>query len=119
MRVLICDDEPDVQLLLRLNVEFLGHTSHAVGRAMDAVKACEGEQPDVLLLDVSMPVMDGPSLLRELRARGIEPRHTMLVSAIQPADLRDLADELGVGWMSKPFTAEQIRMALAPMAEAA
>lgn len=116
MRVLICDDEPDVRLLLRLNVEALGYAARTVGSAQQAIEACREEMPDVLLLDVSMPATDGPTLLRELRALGLEPPRTMLVSAITPAELMALATELRVRWMSKPFTADHIERALLELA---
>ncbi len=112
VRVLICDDEPDVQLLLRLTVQSLGHEAITVGRPSEALAACRSAVPDVLLLDVSMPEMDGPELLRRLRSLGVEPKHTMLVSAITPGQLRELAIELGIGWLSKPFTTEHVRDAL-------
>jgi DNA-binding response OmpR family regulator len=118
MRFLVVDDEPEILLLVRANIEAVGHTCSTAETADDAVRALTaGEPPDVLLLDVAMPGLDGPALLCELRARSIEPRHVMLLSAIPPEELVALAVELGVDWLSKPFTVDEFRQSLARLLE--
>jgi DNA-binding response OmpR family regulator len=113
MRVLVVDDEPEILLLVRANIEAVGHTCETAETADDAVRALTiDEPPDILLLDVAMPGLDGPALLGDLRAREIEPRHVMLLSAIPPEELVTLAVELGVDWLSKPFTVDEFRQAL-------
>lgn len=116
MRILVVDDEPEILLLVRANIEAVGHTCDTAETADDAVRALTtDEPPDVLLLDVAMPGLDGPALLGDLRARGIAPRHVMLLSAIPPEELAALAAELGVDWLSKPFTVDEFRRSLAPL----
>lgn len=112
MRCLIVDDEPEILLLVRANVELLGHACDVAENAAQARAACRDHAPDVLLLDVAMPGLDGPSLLADLRSRGLEPCRVLLVSAIPPEELAALATELGVGWLSKPFTIDEFRAAL-------
>ncbi|HET7655289.1 MAG TPA: response regulator [Acidimicrobiales bacterium] len=113
MRVLVVDDEPEILLLVRANIEAVGHTCETAETANDAVRTLTTDAPpDVLLLDVAMPGLDGPALLADLRARGIEPRHVMLLSAIPPEELIELAVGLGVAWLSKPFTVDEFRQAL-------
>jgi two-component system OmpR family response regulator len=113
MHVLVVDDEPEILLLVRANIEAVGHTCETAETATDAVRALTAEEPpDVLLLDVAMPGLDGPALLADLRAKRIEPRHVMLLSAIPPEELGDLAVGLGVDWLSKPFTVDEFRQAL-------
>ena len=61
IRVLLCDDVPDLRLLLRLNLEADGDV-RVVGEAGDGVEAIEQAralQPDIVLLDLSMPRLDG------------------------------------------------------------
>jgi DNA-binding response OmpR family regulator len=118
MRFLVVDDEPEILLLVRANIEAVGHTCSTAETADDAVRALTaGEPPDVLLLDVAMPGLDGPALLGDLRARSLEPRHVMLLSAIPPEELVALAVELGVDWLSKPFTVDEFRQSLARLLE--
>ncbi|GAA4617699.1 response regulator transcription factor [Actinoallomurus liliacearum] len=82
IRVLIADDHPVVRQGLRT---FLGVQDdiEVVGEAADgaeAVSRAEALNPDVVLLDLKMPGVDGPTALRELRARGIESRVVVLTS---------------------------------------
>ena len=67
MRVLVIDDEPDVLLLCRVNLEFEGHS---VLEAPDGERGFEiavRERPDLIVLDVMLPLRDGFSILRSLQ----------------------------------------------------
>lgn len=113
MRFLVVDDEPELLLLVRANIEAVGHECETAETVDEAVRALgTAPPPDVLLLDVAMPGLDGPALLADLRDRGLEPRHVMLLSAIPPEELVALATDLGVDWLSKPFTVAEFRHAL-------
>lgn len=117
MDVLICDDEPDIQLLLDLTITSLGHETRTVGSAEEAAAAIAERRPDVLLLDVMMPGGDGPSLVRMLRgADMLHPPKTMLISAIMRRDLAQLADELDVDYLSKPCGFADIAAAMDTLA---
>jgi two-component system cell cycle sensor histidine kinase/response regulator CckA len=111
MRFLVVDDEPDTLLLLQTNVRAWGHECVAASTADEALAALgdAAARPDVLLLDVAMPGIDGPTLLRRARESGDEPPVVLLVSAVAPEDLAAIAGELGVQWLSKPFTAQAFR----------
>jgi two-component system chemotaxis response regulator CheY len=111
MRFLVVDDEPDTLLLVRANVRAWGHECLVADNAEDALRLVRdpATTPDVLLLDVAMPGTDGPALLRQLRESGDEPAVVLLVSAVTPEELDVVASEFGVGWLSKPFTAEGFR----------
>ncbi len=85
IRVLIADDHPVVRQGLRT---FLGvqEDIEVVGEASDgaeAVSRAESLQPDVILLDLKMPDVDGLTALRELRARGVPARVLVLTSAAE------------------------------------
>jgi DNA-binding NarL/FixJ family response regulator len=85
--VLIADDHPVVrqglQVLLSVQdgIEVAGEA--ADGR--EAVRLAAELDPDVLLLDLMLPVLDGIGVLRELRTRGIRTRVLVLTSAVEPA----------------------------------
>jgi CheY-like chemotaxis protein len=69
LRVVIADDEPDIRLLLGVQLEQAGFD--VVGEAGDGhetLALCEGKEPDVLVLDLLMPRMDGLELIPRLRA---------------------------------------------------
>lgn len=113
MRVLVVDDEPEILMLVRANIEAIGHECRTAETAAEAVAALASDPPDILLLDVAMPGLDGPALLADLRGRDLQPPHVLLLSAIPPEELVALAVDLGVDWLSKPFTVAEFRQALA------
>ena len=67
-RVLVVDDEPDVLLLCRVNLEFEGYEVMEAGDGVEAMTRVRERRPDVILLDVMMPRMDGWQVLTELKS---------------------------------------------------
>lgn len=68
-RILYVEDDPDIQAIARLSLESVaGFTLHVCSSGAAAVSEAEAFGPDLLLLDVMMPGMDGPSALAALRA---------------------------------------------------
>jgi DNA-binding response OmpR family regulator len=121
MRFVVVDNEPDTLLLVRANVRAWGHECLIADTAAEAMAILHdpATRPEVLLLDVAMPGTDGPTLLLDARAAGVEPPIVLLVSAVAPEDLHVIAEELGVDWLSKPFTAERFREKMAEVTEGA
>ena len=67
-RVLVVDDEPDVLLLCRVNLEFEGYDVATAPDGEAGLEACRELKPDVVLLDVMMPKMDGWQVLEAIKA---------------------------------------------------
>ena len=67
-RVLVVDDEPDVLLLCRVNLEFEGYEVMEASDGVEAMSRVRERRPDVVLLDVMMPRMDGWQVLSELKS---------------------------------------------------
>src|SRR5699024_1851965 len=67
-KVLTVDDEPDVLLLCRVNLEFEGYEVVEASDGEEAMHKLREERPDVVLLDVMMPKMDGWQVLRAIKA---------------------------------------------------
>ena len=85
--VLIADDHPVVRQGLAVLLEVQDDIT-LIGQAADgaeAVRLAVTHNPDVLLLDLKLPVLDGLGVLAELRARGIRARTLVLTSAAGPA----------------------------------
>jgi CheY-like chemotaxis protein len=105
-RILIIDDEEDIREVAALSLETVAgwDVTMAGSGAAGIVKALE-QRPDAILLDVMMPVMDGPSTFRELHALP-ETRNIpviLLTAKVQAADQKRFSD-LGVAAvMFKPF----------------
>jgi CheY-like chemotaxis protein len=66
--VLIVDDHPDTAAMLARLLQMHGHKAVAVNSAKDALALLQQVKPDVIVLDVTMPEMDGPTLLKLLRS---------------------------------------------------
>lgn len=67
-RVLVVDDEPDVLVLCEVNLELEGFDVRTASDGVQALEAVAGERPDVILLDVKLPRMDGFTTLERLQA---------------------------------------------------
>jgi CheY-like chemotaxis protein len=115
VRFLVVDDEPEVRRLLRDNVRLWGHECDVAASGAECLAMCAGAVPDVLVLDVAMPEMDGEAVLEALRANGCEPPHVVLVSAVPAERQRDLAERLGVRVLSKPFDVDTLERFFAPI----
>lgn len=66
-RVLVVDDEPDVLLLCRVNLEFEGYRVLEASDGEEAIRMAQDHRPDVILLDVMMPEIDGWEVLVRLK----------------------------------------------------
>jgi len=105
-RVLIIDDEEDIRAVAAMSLETVaGWEVLMAGSGAAGIARAEEQLPDAILLDVMMPVMDGPSTFRQLRANP-KTAHIpviLLTAKVQAADQKRFSD-LGVSAvMFKPF----------------
>jgi PAS domain S-box-containing protein len=94
-RILVVDDNPDAVELLKDALEALGYTVEAAHDGPQALKAAETFKPEIALLDIGLPVMDGYELARRLRSLAGLPPDLQLVAVTgygQEADRRRSAD---------------------------
>jgi CheY-like chemotaxis protein len=68
MRILIADDVEDTRQLMKLFLEMNGHAVLEASNGKEAVECAIQERPDLILMDVSMPIMDGFDATRRIRA---------------------------------------------------
>ncbi len=106
MKVLHVDDEADIREIASLALETLGGfevVSCASGQeALEKGPAC---MPDVILLDVMMPVWDGPTTLREMRANGALSGVPVIfmTAKVQTHEIEKYTDMGVLGVLPKPF----------------
>jgi DNA-binding response OmpR family regulator len=67
VRILVIDDEPDVLLLCRVNLEYEGHQVLEASSGEEGLRLAVAHRPDLIVLDVMLPEKDGFSVLRRLR----------------------------------------------------
>ncbi|HLZ69261.1 MAG TPA: response regulator [Dehalococcoidia bacterium] len=103
--VLIVDDEPTIRRLVQLVLELEGHRVTTAGNGQQALDRVGEQAPDVLLLDVRLPGMDGRELLRRVDALHLDTR-VMLLSAM-PGLERETAGSADAV-LSKPFELEHL-----------
>jgi DNA-binding response OmpR family regulator len=114
-RVLVIDDEGPIRLLCRVNLEAAGMEVSEAEDGPSGVEAARTEQPDVILLDVMMPGMDGWEVFGEL-LKDEQTGKIPIVFLTARAELRDQARGLelgGVDYVTKPFNP----LDLAPLVE--
>jgi DNA-binding response OmpR family regulator len=107
-RVLIVDDEPDVLLTLRIVLEAEGFTVLLAGDGETALHRIDDEHPDLVVLDIMMPVLDGWFVLAELGGRSRRPRVVVCSAKTSPVD-KSRAASLGAdAYVTKPFDADDL-----------
>ena len=104
-RVLVIDDEAPIRLLCRVNLEAEGMSVLEAGDGPSGLAKASAEQPDVILLDVMMPGLDGWGVAEAL-LENEETAHIPIVFLTARAEFRDRARGLdigGVDYITKPF----------------
>jgi CheY-like chemotaxis protein len=118
--VLLVDDDNTFLLTIGLRLKSMGYTVYAAQDAVNAISAVRKNNPDVVVLDVSLPAGDGflvADRLRNLITSATTP--IIFVTASEKAELRERAMKLGaVEFLQKPFDAttlaDAIESALSP-----
>ncbi|MEP6909529.1 MAG: response regulator [Actinomycetota bacterium] len=105
VRVLVIDDEAPIRLLCRVNLEAAGMKVREAEDGVVGLAAAREEPPDVILLDVMMPGMDGWQVLEALLGED-STKDIPIIFLTARAELRDQARGLelgGVDYVTKPF----------------
>lgn len=116
LKVLYVEDDPDIQVIARIALEDIGgFIVCACNSGADAMTAVAAFQPDLLLLDVMMPGMDGPTLLGRLRqtGNGTDAPVIFMTARVQRSEVDHYRSLGALTVISKPFDpltlAQQIR----------
>ena len=106
-RVLVVDDEPQIRRSLQVNLEGKGYAVFTADGADQAFQAISNRPPDVILMDLLMPGMDGIELTRRIRQQSVVP--IIVLSAIGDERKKVEALELGADdYVTKPFNMEEL-----------
>ena len=109
-RLLVVDDEPNIRDLLASSLRFAGFEVVTAADGNGALKAAqaEGAEPDLIVLDVMLPDMDGFTVARRLRERDVT---TPILFLTARDDMADKVQGLTVGgddYVTKPFGLEEV-----------
>ena len=117
LRVLIADDNPDILILLRTNLRAAGYESLEAGNGQIALERIAQDRPDIVLLDLMMPVLDGWGVLEALQGNADAPP-VIVVSASDSSANVERARELGVAaYVTKPFNLPALVQLVASVAQ--
>jgi excisionase family DNA binding protein len=108
--ILLVDDDERVRELVRVNLEFEGYTVREAGSADEGLAAIEDARPDLILLDVMMPQVDGWEMLRRVQERhGVGAIPVVMFSGKLDERSQAEATERGAqGFVGKPFDLQQL-----------
>ena len=108
--VLVVDDDPGVRQVVRLSLELEGYIVKEAGGAEEGLAAVEDEAPDLILLDVMMPHVDGWEMLRQIQERhGAGSIPIVMFSGKVDAQTAAQATARGAqGFVGKPFDPQQL-----------
>jgi CheY-like chemotaxis protein len=100
--ILIVDDDADLPTLLAGIIADQGHEVRTAANGREALDRVSERMPDLILLDIKMPVMSGPEFAARFRNEYGHAAHIVVMTAAESAAMR--AQEEGAdAWLSKPF----------------
>ena len=107
-RVLVVDDDPPLQRMLTRTLSAEGFAVTVAGDGGTALAAAERFAPDVIVLDVAMPTLDGLAVCRRLRGKGL-PTPILMLTARDGVHDRVAGLEAGADdYLVKPFAVEEL-----------
>jgi len=114
IRILVVDDEIDTLQLLRTILEISGYKPVTTLNSVDALALAEAEKPDVALLDILMPRLDGFTLCKMLRLNpATRDLPVIFVTAYEALDLEDRRKEAGANSViQKPINMDDLIKAI-------
>src|SRR5690606_4831679 len=107
-RILVVDDEESIVTLLQFNLEQAGYTVISAMDGQTAIRLAQGENPDLIILDLMLPELDGLEVCKQLRHKGINIPILMLTAKSDELD-KVLGLELGADdYLTKPFSPREV-----------
>ncbi len=107
-KILVVEDEPDLLMGLKDNLEIEGYQVTTAKDGQAALDLAASTCPDLILLDIMLPKLNGFEVLRQLRQKGLDTPVVMLTAKSQEVD-RVLGLELGADdYITKPFSIREL-----------
>ena len=115
-RILVVEDEPDILLLHRYVLEAEGHEVILAADGAIALERIENRQPDAVVLDLDMPVLDGWGVLERLQQMDSRPPVLLVTAYARTREEMQRAEALGVvGRLQKPHNVTELTGAVAAL----
>ncbi len=109
-KILVVDDEPEAVELLEFNLKQAGYAVTTAGDGADALKRARTQTPDLIVLDVMLPEMDGFEICKSLRLDSATAKIPIIMLTAKAAEIdRVLGLELGADdYLTKPFSPREL-----------
>jgi DNA-binding response OmpR family regulator len=112
--VLVVEDEADIMLTIRLTLQAEGYQVMGVSTGEAALEIFSDSPPDVTVLDVALPGIDGLEVVRRLRKDANHKNARIIItSAHASGHVRLLTDALGCEYLTKPFSTKELAATVA------
>jgi len=110
-KILIIEDHADMRELLTWQVELMGYAVLAARQGSEGLQKAQSENPDLIILDIMMPGMDGWQAARELKANLATKDIPILAATalFRDPDLKTCIDSGCDGYIVKPFTFQELQ----------
>jgi DNA-binding response OmpR family regulator len=116
-KVLLVDDEPDILLMLRMSFEDEGHEVVMAADGRMGLERLAESSPDVVVLDMMMPVVDGWGVLEAMHVEGLKTPVIVVSAKSDPRDCRKALELGAVEYVVKPFDLDRLISLVAAVAE--
>ena len=107
-RILLVDDEPDILLMLRMSFEDEGHEVVMAADGRMGLERLAEHQPDVVVLDMMMPVVDGWGVLQAMQVEGNDTPVIVVSAKSDPKDCKRALELGAVEYVTKPFDLDRL-----------
>jgi len=110
-KILIIEDHADMRELLTWQVELMGFAALAAKQGAEGLQKAQSEKPDLIILDIMMPGMDGWQAAQELKANSATKDIPILAATalFRDVDLKTCMDSGCNGYIVKPFTFQELQ----------
>jgi len=117
IKILVVDDEIEICDFVKNFFRERDFEVFTAYNGKEALSLIEAQKPDIILMDVKMPVMDGMQALKEIKMRDIKTR-VVMVTAVEDIEKVEEARRYGaVGYVTKPLSLEQLESSVLKLAE--
>ena len=109
-QILVVDDDRNLRKIIQANLELAGYSVRAVPTGADALRELDAEQPDLVVLDVMMPAMDGYEVARKIRSRPASA-HVPIIMLTAKGEVGDKLAGFDAGaddYITKPFGPQEL-----------
>ena len=111
-RILVVEDDPDISNLLRIYFDSQGYKVSVAPKGKEALQVCRRELPNVIVLDIQLPDIDGYEVCRRLRGN-LRTSHIPILFLTQRDDRHDRIQGLELGaddYITKPFDIDEVKL---------